>query len=190
MGNDKTVVGDPDKLVADGRTYFMSGIFKWMVPFSGRPSPHAIITGQWTPSKEEMQASIPKGYGAIINLVDGKNLCGKYARYPKARQMVEVWVAMKKLFKLEAVTVTENGRSETFNTMKADEKDDCEGSEAADFPKGLFGKFPIYFVKSYKDAAGKVVGAKSGKCFATPTPSEYVVYEKDAYRNCAFANKA
>lgn len=88
MGGDLKVVKDPDMIADNARTFFLSGIFKWMVPFGGRPSPHAIIIGQWKPSKDEMAASIPNGYGAIMKLVDG-SLCG--SRSAKAKQMVEVW---------------------------------------------------------------------------------------------------
>jgi len=95
---------------------------------------------------------------------------------------------MKTLFKLDAVSVTENGKKAVFNTIQPNEKDDCEGADKGDFPKGLFGKFPIYLTSKYTGLDGKEVNIK-GKCFATPTPTEFVVYEADAYRKCAWKNK-
>jgi len=84
-----TSVADPDKVFADGKTFWMSGIFKWMVPFNGRPSPHSIITGQWRPTTAE-EAKIPMGYGAIMKLVAG-NDCGGNSKSPNARMMMAVW---------------------------------------------------------------------------------------------------
>lgn len=135
-----------------------------------------------------MAAGIPMGYGAIMKLTDSGN-CGKGSRSPNALRMVGVWKAMSALFTLDKVTVTEGSRTETYNTIKAAEKPDCSGSDEGPFPKGIFGKFPIYLVPTYKDEGGKVVGAKSGRCFATSVPSKELVYVKDAYRRCAIANK-
>lgn len=84
-----TSVGDPDKLVANGVTYWLSGLFKWMVPFGGRPSPHSIITGQWRPVSAA-EAKIPMGFGAIMKLVAGED-CGGKSNSDNGRMIKAVW---------------------------------------------------------------------------------------------------
>lgn len=39
---------EPERL-EKGPDYWLSGLYKWMVPDSGRPAPHNIITGLWAP---------------------------------------------------------------------------------------------------------------------------------------------
>lgn len=175
-------------MFADGKTYWLSGLFKWMVPFGGRPSPHSIMTGQWRPvSKAE--AKVPQGFGAIVKLVAG-NECGGNSNSPKGRMIKSVWLAMKKLFKLEKAT-TPGSTKEADISGSGFEKDDCAQADKGPFPAGAFGTFPIYLTPMYKSEDGKKadVGKATGKCFATAVPSKYVVYQKDAYRRCAWDNK-
>jgi len=96
---------------------------------------------------------------------------------------------MKKLFKLDKSKMP--GSTKEFDVSGAGfEKDDCSQADKGDFPKGAFGTFPIYLTPTYKDFTGaKTIGAKSGKCYATSVPTKYIVYQKDAYRRCAWANK-
>ena len=55
------VISDPDKLLKNPETYWLSGIFEWMVPFYGVPAPHNIVYGQW-----EVTNDLQPGFGAII----------------------------------------------------------------------------------------------------------------------------
>lgn len=53
--DDKNVMKFPDKLLTNEQMYWKSGIFQWMMPLGGYPSPHSIMAGQWTPGDEESQ---------------------------------------------------------------------------------------------------------------------------------------
>lgn len=95
---------------------------------------------------------------------------------------------MKKFFELTKVKMP--GSTKEFDVSGGTyEKDDCSQADKGDFPKGAFGTFPIYLTPTYTDASGKAIGAKSGKCFATSVPTKFIVYQQDAYRRCAWANK-
>jgi len=180
-------VADPDKVFADGKTYWMSGLFKWMVPFGGRPSPHSIITGQWRPTTPA-ESKIPPGFGAIVKLVAGDE-CGGNSNSPKGRMIRSVWQSLKTtFFKLSKSKMP--GSTKEFDVSGGTfEKDDCAQADKGPFPKGSFGAFPIYLTPTYKDNAGTEQGKAKGKCFLTAVPTKFVVYQKDAYRRCAWENK-
>lgn len=127
------------------------------------------------------------GFGAIIKLLSG-NECGGNSNSDKGKMIKAVWVAMKKFFTLDKAKMP--GTTKEYDISGSGyEKDDCAQADKGDFPKGAFGTFPIYLTPTYADSTGKTVGAKSGKCYATATPTKYIVYQADAYRRCAWANK-
>ncbi|KAL4186769.1 hypothetical protein AMTRI_Chr09g15710 [Amborella trichopoda] len=39
------------------------------------PSPHAVITDQWEPSEEDIEAGRVPGYGVITNIINGGSEC-------------------------------------------------------------------------------------------------------------------
>jgi len=180
------VLSDPDKLVDSGKVYWLSGIFKWMVPLGGLPSPHSIVTGQWRPATTA-EAKIPMGFGAITKLISGGD-CGGNSRSPKAMMMKSVWQSMKKFFGLDKAKMP--GSTKEFDvTGGTYEKDDCSQADAGAFPVGAFGTYPIYLIGPYMGADGKIANAKTNKCYATSMPTKFIVYQRDAYRRCAFENK-
>lgn len=95
---------------------------------------------------------------------------------------------MKKFFSLEKSKIP--GSTKEFDISGTGyEKDDCSQADSGPFPKGAFGTFPVYLIGEYKNEKGAAANKQTGKCFATSMPTEFIVYQKDAYRRCAMKNK-
>jgi hypothetical protein len=73
-GNDD-VLQDPSQVIASAETFWLTGLFKWMVSLDGRPSPHSIVTGSWIPNTVELNQGLTRGFGAIIALSHGDTEC-------------------------------------------------------------------------------------------------------------------
>ncbi|KAM3299438.1 hypothetical protein ACQJBY_040765 [Aegilops geniculata] len=48
-----------------------------MTAQANKPSSHAVITGQWTPSGADNAAGRVPGYGVITNIINGGLECGR-----------------------------------------------------------------------------------------------------------------
>ncbi|WP_195573092.1 glycoside hydrolase family 19 protein [Paenibacillus sp. 1001270B_150601_E10] len=62
---------DPDKITADGKLGFITALLFWMTPQDPKPSNHAIMTGQWVPTAEELAKGLLPGFGATIMVING-----------------------------------------------------------------------------------------------------------------------
>jgi len=184
---DNVVLKTPEKIFAVDNVvyYWLSGIFRWMVPFDGKPSPHAIMTGQWKPVLAT-ESKLPLGFGGVVALLT-PNSCGGGANSAEGRAMRDIWKSMKTFFKLTEVQKT--GDTKKYDLSGgAEEKDDCSQAEKKAFPKGAYGAMPIYLTPEFFNKAGDVQGAGNRVCYATQAPTKWILYKKDAYRLCALAN--
>ncbi|KAK1325103.1 Chitinase 12 [Acorus calamus] len=71
------LLGNPDLVATDPTISFKTAIWFWMTPQSPKPSCHAVITGQWTPSSVDQAAGRAPGFGVITNIINGGLECGK-----------------------------------------------------------------------------------------------------------------
>jgi hypothetical protein len=69
------ILADPSLAIATGETFWLTGLFKWMVSLDGRPSPHSILTGSWVPNALEISQGLTLGFGAVIALYHGETEC-------------------------------------------------------------------------------------------------------------------
>lgn len=67
----------PALVATDATISFKTALWFWMTPQPPKPSCHAVITGNWTPSDTDRSAGRLPGYGLITNLIDGGVECGK-----------------------------------------------------------------------------------------------------------------
>jgi basic endochitinase B len=59
------------ELVATGPVMsFKTALWFWMTPRDNKPSCHAVITGQWTPTAADVAAGRVPGYGVITNIIN------------------------------------------------------------------------------------------------------------------------
>ncbi|CAN6200452.1 unnamed protein product [Urochloa humidicola] len=73
------LLGNPDLVATDATVSFKTAIWFWMTPQSPKPSCHAVITGQWTPTSADQAAGRLPGYGVITNIINGGLECGRGA---------------------------------------------------------------------------------------------------------------
>jgi hypothetical protein len=99
LETDDASVADPRAALRDPKTYWMSGLWKWMTPLNGRPSPNNVITGLWEAGEEEMRDNVPEGFGAIQKLADPTS-CGTGARGAKGKMYEIIWAKAKQHFGL------------------------------------------------------------------------------------------
>lgn len=66
----------------------------------------------------------------------------------------------------------------------------CAAADQRELPAaGEWAELPVYLAPTYVDAAGVVQGQGTGRCYAQRAPTAWIVFERDAYRRCAWANK-
>uniref|UniRef100_A0A0D9VP73 chitinase n=1 Tax=Leersia perrieri TaxID=77586 RepID=A0A0D9VP73_9ORYZ len=71
------LVNNPDLVSSDPVVAFRTAIWFWMTAQSPKPSCHAVITNQWTPSDDDRSLGRVPGYGMATNIINGKLECGK-----------------------------------------------------------------------------------------------------------------
>lgn len=81
----------PDYLQRNGTLAFASALYHWMTPRYGRPSPHSVMVGEWTPSFDDTLANRLPGFGLTINIlhhlfcgtsrVEPAQIIGHYERF-------------------------------------------------------------------------------------------------------------
>uniref|UniRef100_A0A453TAY4 chitinase n=1 Tax=Aegilops tauschii subsp. strangulata TaxID=200361 RepID=A0A453TAY4_AEGTS len=67
---------NPDLVATDPTVSFKTAMWFWMTAQAPKPSSHAVITGQWSPSGTDRAAGRVPGFGVITNIVNGGIECG------------------------------------------------------------------------------------------------------------------
>jgi chitinase len=70
------LLANPDLVKSDGVIAFKTALWFWMTPQSPKPSAHAVMTGEWTPSDADVSAGRNPGFGMTINIINGGLECG------------------------------------------------------------------------------------------------------------------
>ncbi|KAF3337160.1 chitinase 1-like protein [Carex littledalei] len=76
-GKGQNLLSNPDLVATNPTVSFKSALWFWMTPQSPKPSCHAVMTGQWTPSAADQSAGRLPGYGVVTNIINGGIECGK-----------------------------------------------------------------------------------------------------------------
>jgi len=71
------LLNNPDLVATDPTVSFKTALWFWMTPQANKPSSHAVITDQWTPSAADNAAGRTPGYGTITNIINGGLECGR-----------------------------------------------------------------------------------------------------------------
>ena len=72
----QNLLSNPDLVATDPTVSFQSALWFWMTPQSLKPSCHAVMTGQWTPSAADQSAGRLPGYGVVTDIINGGVECG------------------------------------------------------------------------------------------------------------------
>ncbi|CAN6181622.1 unnamed protein product [Urochloa humidicola] len=67
---------NPELVATNTTVSFETALWFWMTPQPPKPSSHDVITGQWTPTSEDIHAHRLPGYGVITNIINGGIECG------------------------------------------------------------------------------------------------------------------
>ncbi|XP_037466514.1 basic endochitinase C-like [Triticum dicoccoides] len=70
------LLSNPDLVATDPTVSFKTAMWFWMTAQAPKPSSHAVITGQWTPSGADRAAGRVPGFGVITNIINGGIECG------------------------------------------------------------------------------------------------------------------
>ncbi|KAF3332197.1 chitinase 1-like protein [Carex littledalei] len=73
----QNLLSNPDLVATDPTVSFKSALWFWMTAQSPKPSCHAVMTGQWTPSAADQSAGRQPGYGVVTDIINGGIECGK-----------------------------------------------------------------------------------------------------------------
>ncbi|XP_010465017.1 PREDICTED: basic endochitinase B-like [Camelina sativa] len=84
------LLNNPNIVVNDTVIAFKTAIWFWMTAQPPKPSCHAVITGQWNPSRVDYEANRSPGYGVITNIINGGNECG-IGRNPIAKDRIQYY---------------------------------------------------------------------------------------------------
>lgn len=177
---DSTITDEPSLVNTDVQAWWLSGLMRWMIPMDGMPAAHNIILGQWEPTDAEAEYGIVDGFGAVSALLYGADQCGM-AGEPTAAARTEIYEML--MNDIEAL----DGSWTAIETIYEWEANDCTGSARAAFPSwGDYAAIP-QFAKNAVDTIdwdGSYDVATSETCYVVDERTEFIVWEKDAFRNC------
>lgn len=67
----------PELVATDGAIAFRTGLWFWMTAQAPKPSAHAVMTGQWQPTPDDVAKGRQPGFGMTINIINGGLECGQ-----------------------------------------------------------------------------------------------------------------
>lgn len=193
VAGDSSYFFAPEKVATDPNAFWLSGLMRWMIPLDGKPSPHAIIMGQWEPTDVEANKGIKPGMGAVSALLFGEDQCGQRG-LPIAKKRAEIYTSILALLKgtddSEALDASGKGW-EAAKTVLPSEASDCENVTKGPFPSdGDYSDFPQFATPEVKGVEdwGKGTDLKSSSCFVIKERTDFIVWQKDAFQKCILAN--
>lgn len=183
---DLSMFKDPKSVATDATAYWMSGMMRWMIPMNGQPAPHNIILGQWEPTFWEADQGIVDGFGAVSALLFGASQCGM-AGHPIAKARTDIYNGI-----IDLLEGADDGKGKAWkarDTIFTFESSDCANMARADFPdSGDYSSIPQFAtpVVSMADwtTGGDPADTPSDTCFVVRERTDYIVWEKNAFRQC------
>jgi chitinase len=71
------LLSNPDLVKSDGVIAFLTALWFWMTPQPPKPSLHAVMSGDWTPSSGDVNAGRVPGFGMTVNIINGGLECSQ-----------------------------------------------------------------------------------------------------------------
>lgn len=104
FGDKNVLLNNPEMVVNDGALAFQTAIWFWMTPQYPKPSAHAVMVGDWTPTAQQENAGLIPGFGATVNIINGGIECnsgtenakvlGRIGHYDKFTDIVGIGMAL------------------------------------------------------------------------------------------------
>lgn len=76
-GDKNVLLKNPGNVTKDAALAFQTAIWFWMTPQSPKPSCHAVMTGKWQPTQQDLNAGRKSGFGMTINIINGGLECNQ-----------------------------------------------------------------------------------------------------------------
>lgn len=181
---DATITDAPSMVSTDVEAWWLSGLMRWMIPMNNMPAAHNIIIGQWEPTEAESDYGITDGFGAVSSLLYGADQCGM-AGHPIAAARTEIYEML--IADIEAL----DGSWAAIDTVYDWESSDCAQASRAEFPSwGDYAAIPQFASPSVTsvDWDGNTFTLDAQTCFVVDERTEFIVWEKDAFRSCILGN--
>merc|ERR1712051_351454 len=77
LGDASVLLNHPSQLTSDPVLAYKAAIWFWMTAQAPKPSCHAVLTGQWSPSTADQQLGRTAGFGMCTNIINGGIECNK-----------------------------------------------------------------------------------------------------------------
>jgi chitinase len=74
-GNKNVLLRDPSKVASDPVIAYKAGLWFWMTPQMPKPSCHAVMAGDWTPTASDINKGRTAGFGMTTNIINGGLEC-------------------------------------------------------------------------------------------------------------------
>ena len=71
------LLNNPDLVATDPVVSFKTALWFWQTTQAPKPSCHDVMTGQWTPSAQDLAAGRKVGFGLTINIINGGVECNQ-----------------------------------------------------------------------------------------------------------------
>jgi chitinase len=71
------LLAQPELVATDGTIAFRTALWFWMTEQAPKPSAHAVMTGLWQPSADDLAKGRAPGFGMTINIINGGLECGQ-----------------------------------------------------------------------------------------------------------------
>jgi len=77
LGDASVLLNHPSQLTSDPVLAYKAAIWFWMTAQAPKPSCHAVLTGQWSPTTADQQLGRTAGFGMCTNIINGGIECNK-----------------------------------------------------------------------------------------------------------------
>lgn len=71
------LLATPELVASDGVVSFRTALWFWMTAQAPKPSCHDVMTGQWSPTADDLVANRKPGFGMTINIINGGLECSQ-----------------------------------------------------------------------------------------------------------------
>lgn len=71
------LLAQPELVAEDGEIAFRTALWFWMTAQAPKPSAHDVMTGNWSPSADDLMKGRVPGFGMTINIINGGLECGQ-----------------------------------------------------------------------------------------------------------------
>jgi chitinase len=75
--NDIDLINNPSQVSENALLAWESSLWFWMTPQYTKPSSHAVMTGEWVPTSQDIAIGRTSGFGMTVNIINGGIECSK-----------------------------------------------------------------------------------------------------------------